>query len=166
MQALAGMTSITAPAGFLCRCSQGRFLPSSYLTLLPFGDTLQAWPTHNLPSPSRCVVDDSLAAVTLEDRFALSLDRTPAQETAFHEAAGNNVVIIGVNGHVYGDVPTFADHRIIRSAALQAFLQHERGTQEALHFARILPPLDGLPAIQFAAVQCGGDTLPSVLLWI
>ena len=163
LQAMAGMPSVAAPAGFLCRCSQGWFLPSSYLTLLPCGDTLQAWPSHNLPSPSGGVVDDLSAAVTLEDRFALSLDRTPAPEIAFHEAAGHNVVIIGVNGHVYGDVPTFADHRIIRSAALQAFLRHERGTQEALHFTRILPPLDGLPAIQFAAVQCGGDTLPSVV---
>ena len=163
LQALAGMPSLAAPTGFLCRCSQGWFLPSSYLTLLPFGDTLQAWPINNLPSPSRSDTDDSLAVATLEDRFALSLDRASAPETAFHAAAGNNVVIIGANGLVYGDVPTFADHRIIRSAALHAFLQHERGSQEALHFARILPPLDGLPAIQFAAIQCGGDTIPSVV---
>ncbi|CAE7196284.1 unnamed protein product, partial [Symbiodinium necroappetens] len=45
---------------------------------------------------------------------------TPGAEAAFHEIVGANAVIIGVNGHVYADVPTFADHQIIRSAALQA----------------------------------------------
>ena len=162
LQAVAGRAAINLREGFLCRCSQGWFLPSAYLTLLPCGDTLQVWSAQALPTSSGPAAGDSLGPATLEDRFALSLDRTSVPEVAFHEAAGNNAVIIGVSGHVYGDVPTYADHHIIRSAALQAFLQHERGSQEALHFARILPPLDGLPAIQFAAVPCGGTDLPSV----
>ncbi|CAE7254492.1 pol [Symbiodinium necroappetens] len=122
------------------------------------------WSPQSMPSLPAPPPGDSLpASASIDDRFALSLDRTPGTEAAFHEVVGANAVILGVNGHVYADVPTFADHQIIRSAALQAYLRHERGPQEALHFVRIMPPLQGLPAIQFAAVQCGGTDLPAVV---
>ena len=164
LQAIAGLTSISLRDGLLCRCSHGWFLPSAYLTLLPCGDTLQVWSPQAMPSLLAPPPGDSLpASSSLDDRFATSLERTPGAEAAFHEVVGANAVILGVNGHVFADVPTFADHRIIRSAALQAYLRHERGSQEALHFVRLMPPLQGLPAIQFVAAQCGGTDLPAVV---
>ena len=164
LQALAGLPTVSVRDGFVCRCSHGWFEPSAYLTLLPYGDSLQVWSPQNMPSATVPLPDDSLpVTATIEDRFALSLERTPGTEVAFHEVVGATAVVLGVNGHVYADVPTFADHQIIRSAALQAYLRHERGSQEALHFVRIMPPLQGLPTIQFAAVQCGGTDVPAVV---
>ena len=110
------------------------------------------------------VAQDSLPRPpTLEDRFASSLDRTTSAEVAFHEVSGNNAVVISTNGLVYAEVPTFADHKMIRTAALQAYVQHDPDAIGALHFARIMPPLDGLPAIQFAAIHCVGTDEPSVV---
>ena len=163
LQALAGH-SVPLTGGLVCRCSQGWFLPSAYLTLLPYGDAFQVWPAQRINVAMQPVAQDSLPRhPTLEDRFASSLDRTASAEVAFHEVSGNNAVVISTNGLVYAEVPTFADHTVIRTAALQAYAQHDPDAIGALHFARIMPPLDGLPAIQFAAIHCVGTDEPSVV---
>ena len=163
LQALAGR-STPLTGGLVCRCSQGWFLPSAYLSLLPYGDAFQVWPAQHINVELQPVAQDSLPRPpTLEDRFASSIDRTSVAEVAFHEASGSNAVILSNNGLVYAEVPTFADYRVIRTAALQAYASHDPDALGALHFARIMPPLDGLPAIQFAAVHCAGTDEPSVV---
>ena len=162
LHALAGRAA-SLTGGLVCRCSQGRFLPSAYLSLLPYGDAFQVWPAQHINVATQPIAQDSLPRPpTLEDRFASSLDRTSAAEVAFHEVSGSNAVIIGDNGLVYAEVPTFADHRVIRTAALQAYALHDPNALGALHFARIMPPLAGLPTIQFAAVHCAGTDEPSI----
>ena len=148
----------------LCRTSQGWFLPDAYVTLLPHGDAFQIWYRHQAdvvpPGPD---LGSPRAAASLEDRFAASLEPTPGGELVFHEGSLHNAVIISQNGLVYVDVPRFADQVTVRSAALQHVLQPGAPYRQITHFARVLPPLEELPAIQLAAVTCSGTEAPAIV---
>ena len=148
----------------LCRTSQGWFLSEAYVTLLPHGDAFQIWYRHQAdvvpPGPD---LGSPRAAASLEDRFAASLEPTPGSELVFHEGSLHNAVIIGQHGLVYVDVPRFADQVTVRSAALQHALQPGAPYRQITHFAMVLPPLEELPAIQFAAVTCSGTEAPAIV---
>ena len=141
---------------FLCRTSQSWFHPRARLALLPHGDAFQVWPADRLP----LVLTDvggvqSAQEGTYEDRFTTSLTYPGTSELAFHEASGANAVVMHAHGSTYACVPSYADHETIRSAAFSA-LGRDLPSSSSLDtfFARILPPLDQLPPVQFVARPC------------
>ncbi|CAE7401593.1 set10 [Symbiodinium microadriaticum] len=92
---------------------------------------------------------------TLEDRFSTSLSLPHAGELAYHDLSGANAVVLHSHGHTYTCVPPYADHLSLRSAALSAVAADLQVLSRGqLCFARLLPPLDRLPAIQFVAAYC------------
>ncbi|CAE7199873.1 ABHD8 [Symbiodinium necroappetens] len=140
----------------LCRTSQGWFHPTARLLLLPFGDAFQVWPMHQAPTTElRSLADNEDRAPTLEDRFSTSLSLPSTGELAYHDLSGANAVILHMHGHTYACVPSYADHLTSRSAALDA-VAADLQIQPAgrLCFARLLPPLDRMPAIQYVAAYC------------
>ena len=142
----------------LCRTSQGWFHPSARLLLLPHGDAFQVWPMNQAAVSPVAVENSDGRTPTLEDRFSTSLSLPAVGELAYHDLSGANAVVLHSNGHTYTCLPSYADHLSLRSAALHAVAAdlrvHARGR---LCFARLLPPLDRLPAIQFVAAYCGDE---------
>ena len=146
----------------LCRTSQGWFHPNSRLLLLPYGDAFQVWPMHQVPQASLSgAIDGEDRPVTLEDRFSTSLSLPTIGELAFHDLSGANAVILHPHGHTYTCLPAYADHLTLRSAALGAVAADlQIRPQGRLCFARLLPPLSCLPAIQYVAAYCAeGEVL-------
>ena len=140
---------------FLCRTSQGWFHPSSRLLLLPYGDAFQVWPMNQAAVSSLAVEEFDGRPPTLEDRFSTSLSLPHAGELAYHDLSGANAVVLHSHGHTYTCVPPYADHLSLRSAALSAVAADLQVLSRGqLCFARLLPPLDRLPAIQFVAAYC------------
>ena len=140
----------------LCRTSQGWFHPTARLLLLPYGDAFQVWPMHRVPSASLTPnVEEDDAPATLEDRFSTSLSLPAVGELAFHDLSGANAVILHAHGHTYACVPSYSDHLTLRSSALSAVaVDLQIQPRGRLCCARILPPLDRMPAIQFVAAYC------------
>ena len=149
----------------LCRTSQGWFHPTARLLLLPFGDAFQVWPMHQAPTAElRSPADNDDRAPTLEDRFSTSLSLPSTGELAYHDLSRANAVILHMHGHTYACVPSYADHLTLRSAALDA-VAADLQIQPAgrLCFARLLPPLDRMPAIQYVAAYCRDDEVMGVV---
>ena len=141
---------------FLCRTSQGWFHPGSRLLLLPYGDAFQVWPMNQAAVSSVAVEELDGRPPTLEDRFSTSLSLPHVGELAYHDLSGANAVVLHSHGHTYTCVPSYADHLSLRSAALSAVAADLQVLPRGqLCFARLLPPLDRLPAIQFVAAYCG-----------
>ena len=149
---------------FLCRTSQGWFHPSARLLLLPDGDAFQVWPMNQAAVTSVVVDDNEGRPPTLEDRFSTSLSLPTVGELAYHDLSGANAIVLHLHGHTYTCRQSYADHLTLRSAALHAVAAdlriHARGQ---LCFARLLPPLDRLPAIQFVAAYCNDDEAMGVV---
>ena len=152
-----------APEGFLCRTSAGWFVPSAYVTLLPSGDAFQVWPVQRIQAAVISAADSLPVTVTLDDRFATSLDSQRGVELAFHDSSGDNAVVLSELGLCYVRAPVFADHLSIRSVVLAQFGNLGGSGREVTHFARLLPPLDNLPAIQFVAVSHWGTGQPALV---
>ena len=152
-----------APEGFLCRTSAGWFVPSAYVTLLPSGDAFQVWPVQRIQAAVIPVTDSLPETVTLEDRFATSLDSHRGVELAFHDTSGDNAVVLSETGLCYVRAPVFADHLSIRSVVLAQFGNLGGSGRDVTHFPRVLPPLDNLPAIQFVAVSHWGTEQPALV---
>ena len=149
---------------FLCRTSQGWFHPSAKVLLLPFGDAFQVWPMNQAAVTSVVVEDAEDRPPTLEDRFSTSLSLPSVGELAYHDLSGANAVILHLHGHTYACLPSYADHLTLRSAALNAVAADLRILARGrLLFARLLPPLDRLPAIQFVAAYCDGEDVMGVV---
>ena len=112
--------------------------------------------------PQSSDTDDRPA--TLEDRFTTSLSLPSIGELAFHDLSGANAVILHMHGHTYTCVPSYADHLTLRSAALSAVAADLHILpQGRLCFARLLPPLDRMPAIQYVAAYCSdGEVMGAV----
>ena len=140
----------------LCRTSQGWFHPTARLLHLPYGDAFQVWPMHQVPASSLLTPGESdEVPATLEDRFGTSLTLPTTGELAYHDLSGANAVILHPHGHTYTCVPSYADHLTLRSAALGAVASDlQIQPQGQLRFARLLPPLDRMPAVQFVAAYC------------
>ena len=149
----------------LCRTSQGWFHPMALLFLLPYGDAFQVWPVDRapvVPLPDGLVPSTGLD--TIEDRFSTSLSLPSAGELAFHEASGANAVVLHQGGHTYACLPSFADQLTLRSAAMAAVSNDlQVRPRGRLYIARILPPLDRMPAIQFAVAHCDDDETMGVV---
>ena len=140
---------------FLCRTSQGWFHPNSRLLLLPYGDAFQVWPMNQAAVSSLAVEESDGRPATLEDRFSTSLSLPHVGELAYHDLSGANAVVLHSHGHTYTCVPSYADHLSLRAAALSAVAADLQVLPRGqLCFARLLPPLDRLPAIQFVAAYC------------
>ena len=149
---------------FLCRTSQGWFHPTAKVLLLPFGDAFQVWPMNQAAVSSVAVEDTEGRPPTLEDRFSTSLSLPSVGELAYHDLSGANAVILHLHGHTYACLPSYADHLTLRSAALNAVAADLRILARGrLLFARMLPPLDRLPAIQFVAAYCDGEDVMGVV---
>ncbi|CAE7906492.1 pol, partial [Symbiodinium necroappetens] len=119
----------------------GWFHPTARLLLLAYGDAFQA--------------EEDDAPATLEDRFSTSLSLPTTGELAFHDLSGANAVILHAHGHTYACVPSYADHLTLRSSALSAVAADlQIQPRGRLWCARLLPPLDRMPAIQFVAAYC------------
>ncbi|CAE6971384.1 unnamed protein product [Symbiodinium sp. CCMP2592] len=102
----------------------GWFLPSASLLLLPAIDAFQVWPVP--PDGFVPTAGDSLqSAATVDDRFAVSLPLPHVAESSYLAADGNNAVVL-----------------------------YDNGPSLTLHFARVLPPLDNLPPLQYVALRC------------
>ncbi|CAE7243796.1 pol [Symbiodinium sp. KB8] len=140
----------------LRRLVEGWFHPTARLLLLPYGDAFQVWPMHRVPSASLTPnVEEDDAPATLEDRFSTSLSLPAVGELAFHDLSGANAVILHAHGHTYACVPSYSDHLTLRSSALSAVaVDLQIQPRGRLCCARILPPLDRMPAIQFVAAYC------------
>ncbi|CAE6915759.1 unnamed protein product [Symbiodinium sp. CCMP2592] len=147
----------------LIRTGIGLFLPTASVLLLPEVDAFQVWPGPDVVAPLSD--SDSLTQPPSNaDRFALSLTMPHVAESSFHEASGSNAVVISDDGLFYVASPSYCDHLTLRSAVLQAFLEDGVGDRRVpLHFARILPPLDGLPSVQFAALRCNAGMSPALV---
>ncbi|CAE7362809.1 PTAC2 [Symbiodinium sp. CCMP2592] len=154
-----------AEQDFLCRTCGAWFVPQAYTSMLPRGDTLQAWPVQRDRASARTEHGGSLSPrLSLEDVFSTSLSLPSPVDLAFHEENGANAVVLYTQGLHYTFAPVYADHLSIRSTVMGSFM-HEvtSGGLEFSHFARILPPLDRLPAIQFVAMQCTVGQFPGVI---
>ncbi|CAE7446101.1 unnamed protein product [Symbiodinium sp. CCMP2592] len=154
-----------AEQDFLCRTCGAWFVPQAYTSMLPRGDTLQAWPVQRDRASARTEHGGSLSPrLSLEDVFSTSLSLPSPVALAFHEENGANAVVLYTQGLHYTFAPVYADHLSIRSTVMGSFM-HEvtSGGLEFSHFARILPPLDRLPAIQFVAMQCTVGQFPGVI---
>ncbi|CAE7836107.1 unnamed protein product [Symbiodinium sp. CCMP2592] len=147
----------------LIRTGIGLFLPTASVLLLPEVDAFQVWPGPDVVAPLSD--SDSLTQPPSNaDRFALSLTMPHVAESSFHEASGSNAVVISGDGLFYVAAPSYCDHLTLRSAVLQAFLEEGGGDRRVpLHFARVLPPLDGLPSVQFAALRCTAGMSPALV---
>ncbi|CAE7476792.1 pol [Symbiodinium sp. CCMP2592] len=146
----------------LLRTSKGWFSPASFLLLLPELDSFQVWPIT--ASSVEAIEGDSLPSVVSDDWFRVSLPYTQGSEAALHDTAGSNAVVIYSNGLFFTQAPSFADHLTLRSSVLHTFLASAPGDPTVpLHFARLLPPLDNLPPVQFVAMFCH-DGLPPALV--
>ena len=149
-QALSQAGVQAAPQSFLCRTSDGWFLPTAYVTLLPRGDSFQVWPLARVPTLR--VLAGSNDRATTQDRFALStLDSTPT-DADFQLAAECNAVVLSPNGLFYVHAPAFTEHTSLRAAVLADY-QHQHPQLSVTAFLRVLPPLASLPPIQFVAMQ-------------
>ena len=149
-QALSQAGVQAAPQSFLCRTSDGWFLPTAYVTLLPRGDSFQVWPLARVPV-LRSVAGTHEQATTAE-RFAISTLAAPSTDEDFQIASESNAVVISPNGMLYVQAPAFAESTSIRAAVLADYRHHH--PQDAVSaFMRVLPPLAGLPSIQFAAMH-------------
>ena len=143
----------------LCRTS---LHPNSRLLMLPYGDAFQVWPMHQVPQSSlSCATETEDRPATIEDRFSTSLSLPTVGELAFHDLSGANAVILHPHGHTYTCLPTYADHLTLRSAALGAVAADlQISSHGRLCFARLLPPLSCMPAIQYVAAYCSeGEVL-------
>ncbi|CAE7704408.1 unnamed protein product [Symbiodinium sp. CCMP2592] len=123
----------------LCRLGNAWFVPQAYVLLLPQGDALQ-------------------------DVFSTSLSLPGPAELAFHSETGVNAVVLYANGLFFTFAPMFADHLSIRSTVMGAFMSDVTcGGATFSHFARVLPPLEQLPAVQFVALQRPEGCLPGLI---
>ena len=149
---------------FLCRTSQGWFHPSALLLLLPYGDAFQVWPMNQAAVSPVGPDDVEERPATLEDRFSTSLSLPSVGELAYHDLSGANAVVLHQHGHTYTCVPSYADHLTLRSAALEAVAADlQIQPRGRLCFARLLPPLDRMPASQFVAAYCADDDIMGVV---
>ncbi|CAE7776023.1 unnamed protein product [Symbiodinium sp. CCMP2592] len=98
------------------------------------------------------------------DLFTVSLPLCQSSEVAFHQQSGATAVVIHPAGLVYTQAPAFADQMAIRSSVMGDFLQEGRDQGlDFSHFARVLPPLEQLPAVQFVALDCPAGQIPGLL---
>ncbi|CAE7826777.1 unnamed protein product [Symbiodinium sp. CCMP2592] len=105
-----------------------------------------------------------LVGLSLEDVFSTSLSLPSPAELAFHEESGANAVVMFPNGLHFTFAPAFADHLSIRSTVMGRFMADvTSGAQDFSHFARVLPPLDRLPAVQFVAMLCTEGQFPGII---
>ena len=149
---------------FLCRTSQGWFHPTARLLLLPHGDAFQVWPMNQASVTSLDIDNPEGRDPTLEDCFSTSLSLPSVGELAYHDLSGANAVVLHLHGHTYTCLPSYADHLTLRSAALHAVAADLRVLAHGrLCFARMLPPLDRLPAIQFVAAYCNDEEVMGVV---
>ena len=111
---------------------------------------------HQVPQTSLSNPDAAEErACTLEDRFSTSLSLPHPGELAYHELSGANAVILHPHGHTYSCLPSYADHLTLRSAALGAVAADlQIRSHGRLCFARLLPPLACMPAVQYVAAYC------------
>ena len=160
-------TRRTLPCGVIAcnalRTGEGWYVPSAYITLLPRGDAFQVWPVGRIQTTVLPSADSLPQVTTLDDRFEVSLSLPGGPVLAYHDVSGDNAVVLTDNGLHYVRAPTFADHLSIRTVVFSHFISGPGLASGTTHFARILPPLDNLPAIQFVAVTHAGQDHPAVV---
>ena len=164
--AIADQPGLACPEEVMCRTSQGWFVVAASLLLLPHCDAFQVWPLHLVqaaPPPSTLSL---LRQTSGSDHFGGSLEPTDGAERVYRGSDDGQAVVIRQNGLVYVPTPGYADQDSIRSSALFAYLGPSGLGIEyggVTHFARVLPPLPDLPAVQFVAGCCEGHTQPVVV---
>ncbi|OLQ06438.1 hypothetical protein AK812_SmicGene10271 [Symbiodinium microadriaticum] len=164
--AIADQPALGCPEDFLCRTSQGWFAPDAALLLLPHCDAFQVWPLQLAQAAPPPTTLSLLRQSSGSELFAESLEPTEGAERASTDDFVGQGVIIASNGLVYVTITAFADQDSIRSNALFAYLGPSGLGIEyggLTHFARVLPPLPALPAVQFVAGNCDGHAQPSVV---
>ncbi|CAE7520734.1 hypothetical protein AK812_SmicGene23919 [Symbiodinium microadriaticum] len=164
--AIADQPVLGCPEDFLCRTSQGWFAPDAALLLLPHCDAFQVWPLQLAQSAPPPATLSLLRQNSGSELFAGSLEPTEGAERAYSNDFDGQGVIIARNGLVYVTITAYADQDSIRSSALFAYLGPSGLGIEyggLTHFARVLPPLPELPAVQFVAGNCDGHAQPSVV---
>ena len=164
--AIADQPSLGCPEDFLCRTSHGWFAPDAALLLLPHCDAFQVWPLHLTQSAPPPATLSLLRQTSGSELLATSLEPTEGVERAYSHHFDGQAVIIARNGLVYVPIAAYADQDSIRSSALLAYLGPSGLGIEyggLTHFARVLPPLPDLPAVQFVAGSCDGHGQPTVV---
>ena len=164
--AIADQPSLGCPEDFLCRTSQGWFAPDAALLLLPHCDAFQVWPLHLTQSAPPPATLSLLRQTSGSELLATSLEPTEGVERAYSHHLDGQAVIIARNGLVYVPITAYADQDSIRSSALLTYLGPSGLGIEyggLTHFARVLPPLPDLPAVQFVAGSCDGHGQPTVV---
>ena len=164
--AIADQAGLECPAELLCRTSQGWFEANAAILLLPHCDAFQVWPLQLVQAAPPPTTLSLLRQPSGSDRFESSLEPTSGPERALSEREISSAVVLSDNGLFYCQVDGFADKDSIRSSVLFAYLGPSGLGIEyggITHFARVLPPLPDLPAVQFVAGCCEGPLQPTVV---
>ena len=164
--AIADQVSLECPAELLCRTSQGWFDAAAALLLLPHCDAFQVWPLHLVQAAPPPTTLTLLRQPSESDRFVGSLEPTEGPERVQGPRESGQAVVISDNGVLHCPVNGFADRDSLRSSVLFSYLGPSGLGIEyggITHFARVLPPLPDLPAVQFVAGCCGGHLQPTVV---
>ena len=164
--AIADQAGLECPADLLCRTSQGWFDAAAAILLLPHCDAFQVWPLHLVQAAPPPTTLTLLRQTSGSDRFDGSLEPTEGPERAQGMRETGQAVVISDNGILYCPVDGYADRDSLRSNVLFAYLGPSGLGIEyggITHFARVLPPLPDLPAVQFVASCCEGLSQPTVV---
>ena len=160
--AIADQAGLECPADLLCRTSQGWFDAAAAILLLPH----QVWPLYLVQAAHPPTTLTLLRQTSGSDRFDGSLEPTEGPERAQGMRETGQAVVISDNGLLYCPVDGYADRDNLRSNVLFAYLGPSGLGIEyggITHFARVLPPLPDLPAVQFVAGCCEGHFQPTVV---